>query len=157
MKQISASYTKRHLPVSKSNMPNSNTKLEHVLATYTMNINIGDKTLEEVFIITNTSYPIVGVAFLRKHSAILDTFQRTINFPNIQITIGLTDEMPKCIPKPITVRTVSEHPVSAQATRIIQAPITANNDHPITAILKLLPQFDGPAKLNGQRQNNSQR
>ena len=51
-----------------------NTELEKALATYTMKFKIGDYTFEEIFIImTKTSSPIIGLAFLRKHSAILDT------------------------------------------------------------------------------------
>ena len=50
-----------------------------------------------------TSFPIIGLAFLRKHAAILDTAQGTIDFPKIQITMALTDERQKCNPKTITI------------------------------------------------------
>ena len=74
----------------------ANTELEKALATYTMKFKIGDYTFEQTFIIlTKTSYPIIGLAFLRKHSAMLDTAQGTIDFPKIQITLALTDEQPK--------------------------------------------------------------
>ena len=126
----------------------ANTELEKALATYTMRFKIGDYTFEETFIImTKTSYPIIGLAFLRKHSSILDTTQGTIDFPQIQITLALKDEMQKCNPKPITIKTEEKHTIPAQATRTIHASITVSNDHPITGTIQALLQFDENAKL----------
>ena len=83
----------------------ANAELEQPRATYTLRFKIGDYTFEETFVIMNqTSFPIIGLAFLRKHAAILDTAQGTIDFPKIQITMALTDEMQKCNPKPITIQ-----------------------------------------------------
>ena len=74
----------------------ANAELEQPLATYTLRFKIGDYTFEETFIIMNQkSFPIIGLAFLRKHAAILDTAQGTIDFPKIQITMALTDERQK--------------------------------------------------------------
>ena len=79
-------------------------ELEQPLATYTLRFKKGDYIFEENFIIMNqTSFPIIGLAFLRKHAAILDTAQGTIDFPKIQIKMALTEEMQKCNPKPITI------------------------------------------------------
>ena len=126
----------------------ANTELEKALATYTMRFKIGNYTFEETFIImTKTSYPIIGLAFLRKHSSILDTTQGTIDFPQIQITLALKDEMQKCNPKPITIKTEEKHTIPAQATRTIHASITVSNDHPITGTIQALLQFDENAKL----------
>ena len=113
-----------------------------------MKFKIGDYTFEETFIImTKTPYPIIGLAFLQKHSAILDTAQGTIDFPKIQITLALKDERQKCNPKPITIKTEEKHTIPAQTTRIIHASITASNDHPITGTVQPLPQFDENAEL----------
>ena len=121
----------------------ANTELEKARATYTMQFKIGDYAFEETFIImTKTSYPIIGLAFLRKHSAILDTAQGTIDFPKIQITLALKDERQKCNPKPIIIKTEEKHTIPAQAKRIIHASITTSNDHPITGTVQPLPQFD---------------
>ena len=47
----------------------ANAELEKARATYTMKFKIGDYAFEETFIImTKTSYSIIGLAFLRKHS-----------------------------------------------------------------------------------------
>ena len=96
---------------------------------------------------TKTSYPTFGLAFLRKHSAITDTAQGTIDFPKIQITLASIDEMLKCNPKIITIKTEGKHTIPAKATRIIHASVTVSNNHPITGTVQPLPQFDETAKL----------
>ena len=67
-------------------------ELENAFATYTLKFKIGDYTFKETFIImTKTSYPVIGVAFLQRHYTIVDTAQGTIDFPKIQITLALTN------------------------------------------------------------------
>ena len=127
----------------------ANTELEKARATYTMQFKIGDYAFEETFIImTKTSYPIIGLTFLRKHSAILYTAQGTIDIPKIQITLALKDERQKCNPKPITIKTEEKHTIPAQATRIIHASITTSNDHSITGT------HSSPSNNNSPRQTS---
>ena len=103
------------------NVQYANAELEQPLATYTLCFKIGDYSFEETFIVMNqTSFPILGLAFLRKHAAILDTAQRTIDFLKIQITMALIAEMQKCNPKPITIKTESEHPIPVSFTHRYQ-------------------------------------
>ena len=126
----------------------ANAELEHPLATYTLRFKIGDYTFVETFILLNqTSFPIIGLAFLRKHAAILDTAQGTIDFPKIQITMALTDEMQKCNSRPITLKTEAKHTIPAQATRVIHAVIPVSTEHPITGTIQPLPQFYEHAEL----------
>ena len=121
----------------------ANVELEQPLATYTLRFQIGDYTFEETFKVMNqTSFPIIGLAFLRKHAAILHTAQGTIDFLKIQNTMALTDEMQKCNPKPIMFKTESKHTIPAHATRIIYASIPVSTEHPITGTVQPLPQFD---------------
>ena len=113
-----------------------------------MGLKIGDYTFEETFIIvTQTSFFIIGLALLPKHTAVLDTAQGTIDFPKIQITMAPTDEMQKCNPKPIFIKTESKHTIPARSTRLIHASIPVSNEHPIIGTLQLLPTFDECAKL----------
>ena len=115
----------------------ANAELEQLLATDTLRFKIGNYTFEETFIFTNqTSFPIIGLEFLRKHAAILDTAQGTIDSPKIQITMAPTDEMQKCNPKPIIIKTESKHTIPAQSTRIIHASIPVSNDHSITETIQ---------------------
>ena len=126
----------------------ANAELEQPLATYTLRFKIGDYTFEETFIIMNqTSFPIIGLAFLRKHAAILDTAQGTIDFSKIQITMALTDERQKCNPKPITIKTDAKHTIPAHSSRIIYATIPVSTEHSITGTIQPLPQFDECAKV----------
>ena len=126
----------------------ANAELEQPLATYTLRFKIGDYTFEETFIIMNqTSFSIIGLAFLRKHAAILDTAQGTIDFAKIQITMTLTDEMRKCNPKPITIKTEAKHTIPAHSTRIIYASIHVSTEHPITGTIQPLPHIDECAKV----------
>ena len=94
-----------------------------------------------------TSFPIIGLAFLRKHAAILDTAHGTIDFPKIQITMALTDERQKCNPKPITIKTAAKHTIPAHSTRTIYATIPVSTEHSIPGTIQPLPQFDECAKV----------
>ena len=126
----------------------ANAELEQPLATYTLRFKIGDYTFAETFILMNqTSFPIIGLAFLRKHAAILDTAQGTIDFPKIQITMELTDEKQKRNSRPITLKTEAKHTIPAQATRVIHAVVPVSTEHPITGTIQPLPQFDEHSKL----------
>ena len=126
----------------------ANAELEQPLATYTLRFKIVEYTFEETFIVMNQSpFPVIGPAFLRKHAAILDTAQGTIDFPKIQITMALADEMQKCNPKPIMIETESKHTIPAHSTRIIYASIPGSTEHPITGTIQPLPQFDECSKL----------
>ena len=121
----------------------ANAELEQPRATYTLRFKIGDYTFEETFVIMNqTSFPRIGLAFLRKHAAILDTAQGTIDFPKIQIKMALTDEMQKCNPKPIMIKTEAKHTIPAHSTRIVYASIPVSTEHPIPGTIQPLPQFD---------------
>ena len=126
----------------------ANAELEQPLATYTIRFKIGHYTFEETFIIMNQlSFPINGLAFLRKHAAILDTAQGTIDFPKIQITMALTDEMQKCNPNPITIKTEAKHTIPAHSTRTIYATIPVSTEHSITDTIQPLPQLDECVKM----------
>ena len=104
----------------------ANADLEQPLATYTLGFKLGDYTLEETFIVVNqTSLPIIVLAFLRKHAAILDTAQGTIDFPKIQITMGITDEMQKHNPK--LIKTESKNTIPAHACRAQRHPRRSPN------------------------------
>ena len=94
-----------------------------------------------------TSFLIIGLAFLRKLSATLDTVQGTIDFTKVQIAMALTDERQKCNPKPTTIKTEGKHTIPAQFTGIIYGSHPVSNDHPTTGTIQPLPQFDECAKL----------
>ena len=123
-------------------------ELAQPLATYTLRFKRGDYNFEETFFVMNqTSFPIIGLAFLRKHAAILHTAQGTKDFPKTQITMALTDEMQKCNLKPIVIKTDAKHAIPAHSTRIVYASIPVITDHSRTGTIQPLPQFDECTKL----------
>ena len=40
---------------------------------------------------------------MRNHQAVLDTANGTINFPHVEMTLAMTDEMKNCNPKPLQI------------------------------------------------------
>ena len=63
------------------------------------------------------------------------------------------DEMQKCNPKPITIKTESKHNIPAQSTRLIHATITVSKYHPTIWTIQTLPQFDERAMYSSQHNN----
>ena len=61
--------------------------------------------------------------------------------------MALTDEMQKCNPKPIAIKTEAKHTIPSHSTRTIYASILVSTEHPITGTIQPLPQFDECAKL----------
>ena len=48
-------------------------------------------------------FPHKGLKFMRNHQAVLDTANGTINFPHVEMTLVMTDEMKNCNPKPLQI------------------------------------------------------
>ena len=125
----------------------ANAELEQPLTTYTLRFKIGDYTLEETFIVMNqTSFPIIGLAFLRKHAAIIDTAQVTIDFRRSKSRWRSPTKCKIATPS-LMIKTESKHTIPAHATRIIYASIPVSTEHPITGTIQPLPQFDECSKL----------
>ena len=79
-------------------------QLEQQIATADILFNIGTYTFTDNFVIlSKTSFPIKGLKFMRNHQAVLDTANGTINFPHVEMTLVMTDEMKNCNPKPLQI------------------------------------------------------
>ena len=75
----------------------ANAQLEQPIATADMQFNIGTYTFTETFVIlSKTSFPIIGLIFMRNRQLVLDTANGTINFPHVEMTLAMTDEMKNC-------------------------------------------------------------
>ena len=82
----------------------ANAQQEQQVATDDIQFNIGTYTFTDTFVIlSNTSFPITGLNFMRNHQAVLDTANGTINFPHVEMTLAMTDEMNNCNPKPLQI------------------------------------------------------
>ena len=75
----------------------ANAQLEQPIATADIQFNIGTYTFTETFVIlSKTSFPIIGLIFMRNRQPVLDTANGTINFPHVEMTLAMTDGMKNC-------------------------------------------------------------
>ena len=133
-------------PPFKIECPNA-TK-EQLIATADMQFNIGSYTFTDTFVVlSKTSFPLVGLIFMRNHQAVLDTANGTITFPHIEMTLAMKDEMKKFIPQTMQVRTNETQTTPSQQASTINAIVITIAEHTITGIIQPLPQFDENAQI----------
>ena len=69
----------------------ANAQLEQPLATAEIQINIETYKIMDTFVIlSKTSFSIIGLNFMQKHHAVIDTANGTINFPHVEMTLAMT-------------------------------------------------------------------
>ena len=126
----------------------ANAQIEQPIATADVQFNIGTYTFTDTFVVlSRTSFPIVGLNFMRNHQALLDTANGTITFPHVEMTLAMKDEIKKCNPHPIQIRTNVTQMVPAQQTLTVNAVAITNIEHPITDTIQPQPQFDEDAQI----------
>ena len=82
----------------------ANAQLEQPIVTVDIQFNIRSYTFTDTFVIlSKTSFPIIGLNFMRNHQAVIDTANGTINFPHVKMTLAMPDEMKNCNPKPLQI------------------------------------------------------
>ena len=80
----------------------ANAEIKQPITTADVNFNIGTYTFTESFIVLcRTSFPIIGLNFMRNHQTLLDTANGTITFLHVEMTVAMKDEMKKDNPHPI--------------------------------------------------------
>ena len=125
----------------------ANAQLEQPIATADIQFNIGTYTFTDTFVIlSKTSFPIIGLNFMRNHQAVIDTANGTINFPHVEMTLAMTDEMKKCNPKPLQIMAEGNQTLPPQQTTTVNAIVTTNM-HDVTGAVQPLPQFDETATI----------
>ena len=126
----------------------ANAQIEQPIATADVQFNIGTYTFTYTFVVlSRTSFPIIGLNLMRNHQALLDTANGTITFPHFEMTLAMKDEMKKCNPHSIQIRTNGTQTVSAQQTLTVNAVAITNIEHPITGTIQPQPQFDEDAQI----------
>ena len=121
----------------------ANAQLEQPIATADIQFNIGTYTFTDTFVIlSKTSFPIIGLNFMRNHQAVIDTANGTINFPHVEMTLAMTDEMKKCNPKPLQIMAEGNQTLPPQQTTTVNAIVITTNMHDVTGAVQPLPQFD---------------
>ena len=126
----------------------ANAQLEQPIATADIQFNIGTYTFTDTFVIlSKTSFPINGLNFMRNHQAVIDTANGTINFPHIEMTLAMTDEMKKCNPKPLQILAKGNQTLPPQQTTTVNAIVITTNTNDVTGAVQPLPQFDETATI----------
>ena len=126
----------------------ANAQLEQPIATADIQFNIGTYTFTDTFVIlSKTSFPIKGLNFMRNHQAVIDTANGTINFPHVEMTLAMTDEMKKCNPKPLQIMAEGNQTLPPQQTTTVNAIVITTNMNDVTGAVQPLPQFDETATI----------
>ena len=124
----------------------ANAQLEQPIATADIQFKIGTYTFTDTFVVpSKTSFPIVGLNFLRNHQAVIDTANGNINFPQVEMTLAMTDKMKNCNPKPLQIMAEGNQTLLPQQTTTVSAIVTTTNTNDTT--IQPLPQFDEKATI----------
>ena len=126
----------------------ANAQLEQPIATADIQFNIGTYTFTDTFVIlSKTSFPIIGLNFMRNHQAVIDTANGTINFPHVEMTLAMTDEMKNCNPKPLQIMAEGNQTLLPQQTTNVNAIVITTSTNDVTGAIQPLPQFDETATI----------
>ena len=121
----------------------ANAQLEQPIATADIQFNIGTYTFTDTFVIlSKTSFPKIGLNFMRNHQAVLETANGTINFPHAEMSLAMTDKMKNCNPKPLQIMVEGNQTLPPQQTTTVSAIVITTNTNDVTGLVQPLPQFD---------------
>ena len=77
--------------------PSANVQLEQPIITADIQFNKRTYTFTDIFvIISETSFPIIGMNLMRNHEAVIDAANGTINFPHVKMTFAMVPDHSKC-------------------------------------------------------------
>ena len=126
----------------------ANAQLEQPIATADIQFNFVTYTFTDTFVIlSKTSFPIIGLNFMRNHQEVIDTANGTITFPNVEMTLAMTDEKKNCNPLPLQIMAEGNQTLLPQQTTTVNAIVITNNATDITGAVQPLPQFDETATI----------
>ena len=84
---------------------------------------------------------------MRNRRAVLDTANGTMNFPHVEMTLVMTDEMKNCNPKPLQIMAEENQTLPPQQTKTLSAIVITTNTNDVTGTVQPLPQFDETATI----------
>ena len=84
---------------------------------------------------------------MRNHQAVIDIANGTINFPHVEMTLGMTDEIKNCNPKSLQIMARRKQTLSPQQTTTVNAVVITTNTNEVTATTQPLPQFEETATI----------
>ena len=121
----------------------ANAQLEQPIATADIQFNIGTYTFTDTFVIlSKTSFPVIGLNFMRNHQAVIDTANGTTTFPHVEMTLAMTDKKKNCNPKPLQIMAERNQTLLPQKTTTVNAIVITTNATDITGAVQPQPQFD---------------
>ena len=102
---------------------------------------------DTIVILSQRSFPIIGLTFMRNHQAVIDTANGTINFPHVEMTLAMTDEMKNRNPKGLQIMAEGNQSLLPQQTTTVNAVVISTNTNDVTGVIQPLPQFDETATI----------
>ena len=84
---------------------------------------------------------------MRNHQAILETTNGTINFPHVEMTLAMTDEMKRCNLKPLQIMAEGNQMIPPQQTTTVSAIVITTNTNDVTGTVQPLTQSDETATI----------
>ena len=84
---------------------------------------------------------------MRNHQVVIDKANGTINFPHVEMTLAMTDEMENCNPKPLQIMAEGNQTLVLQQATTANAVVITTNTNDVTGATQPLPQFDETATI----------
>ena len=79
---------------------------------------------------------------MQNHQVVIDAANRTINFPHVEMTLAMTDEMKISDPKPLQILAEGNQTLLPQQTTTVNAVVITTNANDVTGAVQPLLQFD---------------
>ena len=148
IKMNSNSCVKKEYPQPPFKTECANAQLEQPIGTADIEFNIRPNTFLDTFVIlSKTSFPIIGLNFMRNYQAVPDTANGTINFPHVEMTLAMTNENKNCNPKPLQIMAEGNQTLLPQQTKTVSAIVITTNTNDVTGTVQPSPQFDETATI----------
>ena len=77
---------------------------------------------------------------MRNHQAVIVSANETINFPLVELTLAITDEMQNCNPKPLQTIAEGNQALLLQNFITFTAVVVTTNINDVTGAVQSLPQ-----------------
>ena len=84
---------------------------------------------------------------MRNHQAVILTAIGTINFPHVEMTLAMADEMKNCNTKPLQIMAEGNQTLLPQQTTTKNAVVITTNANDVTEAVQPLPEFDETATI----------
>ena len=79
---------------------------------------------------------------MQNHQVVIDAANRTINFPHVEMTLAMTDEMKISDPKSLQILPEGNQTLLPQQTTTVNAVVITTNANDVTGAVQPLLQFD---------------